>query len=820
MSGFVKIPDVSGRFKSLCMMASAIIIVAVLAGCGSNGEGDDGSNNGHNDSLDEQDNQLRILASVVDDQGFVVPGATVSFETENGGAYLISDEQGQTEYTSSRRQDLTVAARADGYLSQVRPLSVPEDASLMRLDFVLKTLPEADTLAGAEMGIDYRSDDGTGVELAAGTLVDDSGVPVVGDVEAQLGSLAFDDAISRRAFPGAFVGEDDSLQTTRLAALAAGDFRFSQSGEPLALSFGQTATVVLPLTVEKRLNDQPLAVGQLVPLWSLDENTGLWQQEGDGMVIDWEEAPIGLAVQATVSHFSWWLAAEPLGTVSTSVGMACPESDSQCQSLNLGGQIDFEAAEDGGPWYAQRVYLSELNEEAAVATELPALPVWVYGFDATGGYGGTNPEAIGGTYPPQGLNPQDIGGTYPPQHPLTPQADEPVRVGLQPAHEILPDWPAARGRLPLTGLLSSLNETHEYDLDLRPNDELLLEVTRIDRLDFDPDSPGAGAGLGIVLKDPNGIVLFDDSLDSGGPLVSTVPVDTAGKHRLSLVGISNEQGGYAASTRIKRGPRPIVAQCVPYDPEPDSAGGGGSWSGPGDAKESGYSIPASQRGGGIISATLSAGHPDIEPRLKACTDSACTGGSVAGDTGSSASPAAQIKFEAKVGVDYTFHIEQFGNAPVDDYPQGYSLSIDFSPRVDCWEPNDTAALAKSIELDEVVEAYMLAGFESSSIPSGDYVDWYAIDLRHSGTVQAVINPPAGNHLMRVRMGDELGNAVTLANQQGSVGEAFTVESNREVDPGIYYLRVGVLVGDDRKVDGDGPPPAHWSQQYSMTVTRQ
>lgn len=807
MSGMKKSLKESDRLVSLAFLVSTVLLLGFVAGCDGGGNSDGNGNPG--DTADDQDDRLRIYATVVDDQGFALTGATVSFVTDDGGAYLITDDRGETEYRSAIRQDLTVGASAAGHLSQTRPLSVPGDASRMRLEFVLKALPVADTQADAESGFNYTSADGTGVEISAGTLSVVRGAPVVGDISLQLSSLQFDDPLSRQAFPGAFEGQDDQFESTRLAALAAGSFRFSQADDALELTFGQTATVILPLSVTQNSNGQALAVGQTVPLWSLDESTGLWEQEGDGMVIDWDESPTGLAVQGSVSHFSWWLAAEPVTSVTATVRMDCPESDTTCRSIP-GGQVDFESADDHGPWYAQQVFLPELGTGAAMATDLPELALKTYGFDAFSGYAGTNPEAIGGS-----------GGTYPPQIPLNPQADAAISIELQPLHEVLPDWPEARGRSPLIGLLDSLNETHDYELALRPNDELLLQVTRIGRLDYDPDVPGAGAGVDVRLYDPNGIVLFNETLDSGGPLVTTVPVDTGGDHRLSLVGISNDQGGYAASTAIQRGPEPIIAQCEPYDPEPDSTSDGGQWSAQEEARESSYTIPASQRGGGIVSATLTAGHPDIQPRLIACADNACSGGSIAGDTGSVETPTAQIKFEAEVGIDYTFHIEQFGNAPADEYPQSYSLNVDFSPRVDCWEPNNTVAQAKGIRLDEAVQAYMLAGFETNSITSSEYVDWYAIDLRHAGTVQAAFNPPAGNHLMRVRLEDVQGNPVTMANQQSTAGTPFTVESNSVVNPGLYYLRVGVLLGDDRKVEGgDDPSPLHWSQQYSMTVTRQ
>lgn len=204
--------------------------------------------------------------------------------------------------------------------------------------------------------------------------------------------------------------------------------------------------------------------------------------------------------------------------------------------------------------------------------------------------------------------------------------------------------------------------------------------------------------------------------------------------------------------------------------------------------------------------------------MKACVDSACTGGAIATDVGG-ITGLAKIRFEGKVGINYTFHIEQFGNAPEEDYPEAYSLSIDFNPKVDCWEPNDRLLAARGIELGKEVQAYMLAGFENNSIPSSDFVDWYAIDLRHTGTIQATVNPPPGNHLMRLTLEDDQGNSVPLANQQDSAGSAFTVKSNRAVNPGMYYLRVYALVADDGRATGNNTPPAHWTQQYTLSVTR-
>lgn len=47
-------------------------------------------------------------------------------------------------------------------------------------------------------------------------------------------------------------------------------------------------------------------MGDKYPLWSLNEKTGKWVQEGEGTVVASSASPTGLALRVEVTHFSWW----------------------------------------------------------------------------------------------------------------------------------------------------------------------------------------------------------------------------------------------------------------------------------------------------------------------------------------------------------------------------------------------------------------------------------------------------------------------------------------------------------------------------------
>ncbi|WP_227518945.1 FAM171 family protein [Acinetobacter sp. ANC 4973] len=77
------------------------------------------------------------------------------------------------------------------------------------------------------------------------------------------------------------------------------------TGQKLQLAAGKTADIQMDLPLES-INNQTLLVGSSIPMWHFDEAKGLWAEEGVGQVVKAVTSATGLAVHATVSHFSTW----------------------------------------------------------------------------------------------------------------------------------------------------------------------------------------------------------------------------------------------------------------------------------------------------------------------------------------------------------------------------------------------------------------------------------------------------------------------------------------------------------------------------------
>jgi hypothetical protein len=76
-------------------------------------------------------------------------------------------------------------------------------------------------------------------------------------------------------------------------------------GQELQLAAGKTADLQMNLPI-KSINNQQMKIGTQIPMWYFDEASGLWIEEGIGQVTMSNQSSTGLAVHATVKHFSTW----------------------------------------------------------------------------------------------------------------------------------------------------------------------------------------------------------------------------------------------------------------------------------------------------------------------------------------------------------------------------------------------------------------------------------------------------------------------------------------------------------------------------------
>lgn len=242
--------------------------------------------------------------------GTVIPNITVEALDETGEIIttVMSDADGAFVLTAATEQDLVLNFSADNFADQILPVTMPDLKSIaIPLDITMIERGAVQSI-DIDVGGTASGDNGAKVTLSAGSFVDQNGAAVTGNIDAQITPVDISNPVLLAAFPGNFSGiEEGTGMETSIASLGTVEFNFTQNGTPLQLNTGSTAEIEMPVytAIDPRTGD-PLEMGDDIPLWSLNEDTGIWEQEGSGTVVANTDSPTGLALQATVSHFSWW----------------------------------------------------------------------------------------------------------------------------------------------------------------------------------------------------------------------------------------------------------------------------------------------------------------------------------------------------------------------------------------------------------------------------------------------------------------------------------------------------------------------------------
>lgn len=156
-----------------------------------------------------------------------------------------------------------------------------------------------------ELGGIYVGENGITVDFSGGSFVKLDGSEAFG--EGQLYITAVDTSQRRtlNAFPGSFLGTQDNSETLEeLFTYGVADISFEQDGEILALKDDKNATLTLPLYASKDSVGNELSSGDIIPLWYLNEDTGVWHYESNGSVVQDAASPTGISLVANTRHFT------------------------------------------------------------------------------------------------------------------------------------------------------------------------------------------------------------------------------------------------------------------------------------------------------------------------------------------------------------------------------------------------------------------------------------------------------------------------------------------------------------------------------------
>ena len=143
------------------------------------------------------------------------------------------------------------------------------------------------------------------ITIPANAFVLPNGQPATGAVTVEFSPWDIQSS-DLNAMPANGVAMTSTGQITNLisAGMITAIFK-SATGEHLQLAKGKTADIQMDLPLDS-INNQKLGVGSKIPMWHFDEAKGLWVEEGEGQVVASLSSVTGLAVHATVSHFSTW----------------------------------------------------------------------------------------------------------------------------------------------------------------------------------------------------------------------------------------------------------------------------------------------------------------------------------------------------------------------------------------------------------------------------------------------------------------------------------------------------------------------------------
>jgi hypothetical protein len=244
---------------------------------------------------------VAALVVVRDASGALLSGVTVV--NVAGGTAGLSGADGRTSVSVDRAVSATLRFSKSGYADQFKAFVLPASAESGYLEVVMTPRMAAATLADAAAGGTIDGSDGARVSFEAGSLVDAAGAPVVGAVQVAITPI--DVAANARAFPGKFEGTRPSGQQGLIESYGTAEFILTQDGSPVQLAPGRKATIEIPIFTAKNRDGSAVKEGDVFPLWSLNERSGTWIEEGSGRVVA-AASPSGLALRGDVTHFSWW----------------------------------------------------------------------------------------------------------------------------------------------------------------------------------------------------------------------------------------------------------------------------------------------------------------------------------------------------------------------------------------------------------------------------------------------------------------------------------------------------------------------------------
>ena len=272
--------------------------------------------------------------------------------------------------------------------------------------------------------------------------------------------------------------------------------------------------------------------------------------------------------------------------------------------------------------------------------------------------------------------------------------------------------------------------------------------------------------------------------------------------------------------------------CKQYAPNSFTKTITGTWGEPNERDEylDAIVIPG-DAGGGYVKVVLSQSNSELRPSLIIDNDLNEEGAIIAKSSASTNNELIrEAYFSVHPGMKYSLIAYPFFNAATDDYPVDYTITWEFVSKVDCFEPNDLRTEAKKVLMDEIIEAYAIAGYKDYFVGALDdhTYDWYKVELKERGQLFVeLLDLPTDMRITTrwfnaideqivadfVFTGPDLGTPFER-------GRTSINTTSKVLDAGVYYIELHAdFLENGRKADDDTKPiPAHFNKTYKMKVS--
>ena len=232
-----------------------------------------------------------LTGTVLDENGQPMAGALVrvgnaTATTNNIGYFRINNA------SLDKKQSLVKVERA-GYFTGYRVFPATEATNQVVVRLIRKTL--AGTVNAATGGEVNTANGGKISFQPNSVVVAASGAPFTGTMNVFASYIDPTSPEIAQNVPGSLMADNQNGQRVTLASygMVAVELQ-SASGDKLQLKSGFPATLILPIPASLQAS-----APSVIAMWSVDENTGIWKEEGMG-------SRQGNNYVGAVRHFSFW----------------------------------------------------------------------------------------------------------------------------------------------------------------------------------------------------------------------------------------------------------------------------------------------------------------------------------------------------------------------------------------------------------------------------------------------------------------------------------------------------------------------------------